>query len=395
MDISNIFPWCDNWWFEANRVWFIIGARNILCCFNLNSHECEVMVSIPDVLSTRFRAVSKCMKYQDEVYCFPIYGNSIWVYSIEGGFFSEIIMGQFHEECPEIHDFWEYNGKIFAVSIGWKQMLIINTEEKRIEDYYGICKEGGIARSVKAGTVIYSVSNISEKIYGFNLITREVAVYDLPRIGRKYNTICFDGANFCLSGYREEIYIWNKERNTINIYPCIPKGTYKCNFKKNICNGAENILEENEMPVFLYSVMVGKYSWFIPFQMGEILYMDRENQQIFMFEIECEESFLYEGELKGKYILEYVKDNRYLGLFSIKNNQIVEIDTEKLTCRWCDYQFGDNSIKKYAELVDFSLYESNVWDREVYKKMIKQGNDAMRNSKSGTAGMDIYREMIM
>lgn len=393
MDILNIFPWCDNWWLEDNKAWFIIGVRNILCCFNLDNHECEVMVSIPDVLSTRFRAVSKCMKYQDEVYCFPIYGNSIWVYSIEDGFFTEITIENPSEDCPEIHDFWEYNGKIFAVSIGFGQILIINTEEKKIENYYVICKEGGIARSVKAGTAIYSLSNISEKIYEFDLITREVAVYDLPQIGRKYNMICFDGANFWLSGYQEELYLWNKEKNIINIYPYSPKGTCRCDSKENISNNAENISEEYEMPVFLYSVKVGKYSWFIPFQMSGIVYVDKENQKHSVFEIECEESFLNEGEIKGSYILEYVKDNRYLGLFSIMNNQILEIDSEKLTYRWCDYQLGDKSIKKYIELVDFALYESNVWDREVYKKIIKQGNDNIRSSESGIAGADIYREM--
>ena len=106
MNISNIFPWSDNWWFEDHKAWFIIGSRNVLCCFNLSNYECEVMVNIPDVLSRKFRAVSKCMKYKNEIYCFPVFGNNIWIYSIEDGAFSAIPMEMPPDVCPEIYDFW-------------------------------------------------------------------------------------------------------------------------------------------------------------------------------------------------------------------------------------------------------------------------------------------------
>lgn len=221
------------------------------------------MVNIPDALSRKFRAVSKCMKYKNEIYCFPVFGNNIWIYSIEDGAFSAIPMEMPPDVCPEIYDFWEYNGEIFAVSIQLKTIFVINPREKRIENAYVLCEEGGIAKSVKVGTAIYSLSGMSEKIYKFDLVTRRIVTFELPHMGRRYSTICFDGENFWLGGYREEVYLWNEENNRLAIYPCNGEGSRPGGFEKHMDNGEDCITQECEIPVFLYSVtlenIVGLY----------------------------------------------------------------------------------------------------------------------------------------
>ncbi len=376
MNRSDILPWSNNWWLEDNKAWFIIGEKNILCCFNMNNKECEVMVNIPDRCSAKFRSVLYCMKYQNDVYCFPVSGKSIWVYNIESDIFSEIAIENIYNEPLEIHDFWEFDGKIFALSLKLGQIFEINTKEKMIENYYILCKEGGIARSVKVGTTIYSLSGKFEKIYKFDLVTREIVTNKFPHIGRKYNTICFDGKNFWMGGYRKEIYLWNEEKNTLDIYSGFSQGDL------SMAHDANYISEENDMPVFLFFVTAGKYNWFIPSQMDEIIYVERESHKLFTFiiaeEMQSKEGSPGKEEVNTRYILEYVRENRYLGLFSIKNNQIVEIDTEKLTYRWCNYFIGNRSLEKYTELVDYILYENNVWDRDVYKKLIRAKREERR-----------------
>lgn len=78
----NIFPWSDNWWIESNKAWFVIGTRNILCCYNMDGDICEFMIDIPDESWPKFRLTSRCMKYQNDIYCLPVdggvYGYIAW-----------------------------------------------------------------------------------------------------------------------------------------------------------------------------------------------------------------------------------------------------------------------------------------------------------------------------
>ena len=200
MIISNIIPWSDNWWIEGSKAWFIIGAKNVLCCFDMDRNECDVMIEIPERSESKFRTAAFCMKYHDDVFCFPVSGSSIWIYSVGSGLFSEINIVNQHMAGLEMHDFWEYNGKIFVVSIGIRRIFEINTEEKRVENDYALGQGERIARSVKAGTAIYTLSGMFQRIYRFDLFTKETEAYELPQIGRKYSTICFDEDGFWLGG---------------------------------------------------------------------------------------------------------------------------------------------------------------------------------------------------
>lgn len=73
---------------------------------------------------------------------------------------------------------------------------------------------------------------------------------------------------------------------------------------------------------------------------------------------------------------------------------MLEIDSEQLTYKWCDYHMGDKSIKKYAELVDCEFYESIVWEREVYKEVLRRSSQSACDGESEKMGDNIYRETI-
>ena len=78
--------------------------------------------------------------------------------------------------------------------------------------------------------------------------------------------------------------------------------------------------KEYELPAFLFSVVAGDYVWFIPFQTNKIMYADKKTCQLHVFEAdgenETKQSLLGRIALGSKYILEYVRENRYIGLFS-------------------------------------------------------------------------------
>lgn len=393
----SIFPWSDNWWVENDEAWFVLGAKNILCRFNLNTNKCKLLAGIPDLSKSKFRLTSYCMKYKNDIYCMPVCGKSIWIYNLENNNFLEIHVDNAPEEGLDIYDFWEHKGRIFAVSIRLKKIIEINVIKRKIENYYDLCREDSITRSVKAGTAIYSLSGTEEKIYRFDLDTKEETAYQLPRIGRRFNTIAFDGNNFWMGGYRKEIYLWNEKKNTVDIYSGFPSGFGMYSFEEDTDSEVDYPSDGSEVPAFLHSVAAGKYIWFIPFQTNKIIYINKECHKPYAFEIaeeiENKESLSERTELKAKYLLEYVKDNRYIGLFSIKNNRIVEIDAVGLTYKWYDYRFDDGCLELYAMLTENVFYEKDVWDRQLYYRMLHLSRQQKCENKECYTGLDIHEMM--
>ena len=209
-----------------------------------------------------------------------------------------------------------------------------------------VCEKDTIKGSVLAGGNIYAVSSGFSRVYQFNLSTKKVNTYLLSDMEKRFTTICFDGEKFWLSGYQKELCIWDKEKDsliTINNFPD--------NFEIN--NIVKNKDDKTKMPVFNRSVFVGGYIWFIPIRLGKIIYADRKNTVLSVFEIyaenETKDDVLWgEEQGIGNYLLEYVRDDRYMGLFSARNSRILEIDTKELKYQWKKYYFSDKYLQQYC-----------------------------------------------
>lgn len=393
-----IFPWSDNWWIEENEAWFVLGARNILCCFDLKENRYKLIVNIPDSSKPKFRLTSYCMKYNNDIYCMPVCGKNVWVYSIEYDSFYKIHIEDAPEEGLDIYDFWEYESRMFAVSIKLKRIIEIDMEKRKIANYYELCKEDSITRSIKVGMAIYSLSGTSERMYSFDLNTKEVIVYQLPNVGTRFNTITFDGKDFWMGGYRQEIYLWNKEKNILDVYSDFPLGFGVYSFQEENNNKVDYLADGFEMPPFLHSIAVGEYVWFIPFQTNKIVYVDKKYHKLYAFEIaeeiESKESLLERTELKTKFLLEYVRCNRYIGLYSTKNNSILEIDTAQLTYKWYENSFDDGCLYSYAMLIDNVFYEEDEWDRHLYQRILQLSDWQTGDIEQYNAGIEIYKRTI-
>lgn len=391
--------WGDNWWIENGEAWFVWGMNDILCHFDMKSDKCELLTCIPDISQSKFRLTSFCMKYHNDIYCMPSYGKNIWIYDTVSCRFDEICVNDPHNALLNIQDFWEYEKNIYAVSNGLGQIIEIDPAAKKIVDYYRIYNEGSISKSVKAGASIYSLIGEFGSVYQFDLITKEISLYKLPDIGRKYNTLCFDGEKFWLSGFRKEIYVWDKNINKVITVDAFPKGFGIYDFSKE-ADGMENCtLDEYERCTFSDAAVVGENVWFIPFCTNKIIYVNKHTYQLHAFEIEEEretkESILERSSLAYKYLLDYVKDDRYIGIFSIKNKCILEIDTAELNYEYkrYGYHISDRCIKDYADLCNNIFDERNVWEREIYNCMIRQENNKMHCIASKSTGVGVYEKM--
>lgn len=404
MKCDKRFPlWSDNWWIEDNEAWFVWGFQNILCCLDFETNECGLLTYVPDVSNSGFRENPMCIKYLDDIYCMPTYGRSIWVYSTVDKSFCEIKIDVPDEAVAGIYSFWAYCGKIYAVSIGLRQIIEIDPIEKKIAERYPVGKACSIVSSVKAASSIYTLSDETGEVCQFDLDMKETFAYKLPEIGRRFSGLCHDGENFWFSGYRKEIYVWDKDKNIIKTIDGFPEDFGIYDFTEGTDGKVHLVTEDQEIDTYYYLTVVGQNVWFIPGRTNKILYVDRETYKIQSFEIEEEnetkESLLATGRLACKYLLEYVKDDRYLVLYSLKKQCILEIDTDemKYAYRQYDYslddEFGEEYAKEYARRNDYIFSESNALEQKIYRKVIHMKNNEVHDGNVSCIGNKIYEKI--
>ena len=151
--------------------------------------------------------------------------------------------------------------------------------------------------------------------------------------------------------------------------------------------------EAFETPLFLYSVMAYEYIWFIPFQTNEIIYVSKNTYEISIFPLEMEEQTeenIKEQLLGHKYLLEYVRENRYIGLFSLKNKWVFEIDAKNLTYKRMNYKLdGDSAFRVLQEIFRKVpiVYEKSDSDMKCFIKVLsslsQNNNNFLQNTLKG------------
>lgn len=394
--------WGDNWWIEGDQAWFVLDRVNILCCLDLRTNECEmaVCVPMPNGKSIGFSKNPFCIKQGDDVYCMPGYGDRIWIYETSGHTFASIGIDADAIEALSLGDFWEHDGRLFAVSLGLRQILEIDTVKKKIARSFSIGGEKSIAGSVRGGNAIYILADLTNRIYRFDLISKEMTVYGLPDIGRKLNTIGYDGERFWLSGYSREIYIWDPERNDIRILDDLPAGFGICDLSEGSDGRTDTESRMYDRPAFSHCTVAGRYAWFIPYQTNAVIYVDREQCTSFMFEIpeeiEDKESIAERTDARYKYNLEYVRDDRYIGLFSVKNDCILEIDALGLSYVYKDYgrSFEDKALIEYIKVYRKGCFRENKEaDRRLYRRWLRIKDPVEGSFEREDVGKGIYDRM--
>lgn len=400
--------WGDSWHIEENEAWFVPGDCNELFHADLMANEMELLATLPKSQIYHARTNQNCLKCGNDIYCMPDRGESIWVYRLDKAEFYEIEIRNNRGVRLGIYDFWHYDKKIYAVSIGLKQLIEISSKDRKIQGYYNLCQNSDeqIAGSILVGTKIYSVSAVSSNIYQFDIKTKERREFIVPGIKSGLQTICYDGQEFWLSGFRKEIYVWNIEQNTVRILDNFPQefGGYDVDESGNVSFDFESVIYN--YPAFTHSLMIGQAVWFIPYMSTEILYADKITGELNVFKIEQEtetkESLAEPSRrMPQKYYLEYVREERYIGLYSLKNKSYFEIDAFEKSVSYKSYSLSENSLRTIAKLYipQNGVYyqENNVLDRDVFWLCIEADNcEAITNPclRHENVGAKIYQSIV-
>lgn len=373
---NSSFIWSDGWWVEDNIAWFVDGEHSILYSLDMNTGGCDFIAQIPNNKTKCFRLNPRCIKIEKEIYCIPDVGDRIWVYHLEKDEFVEIEIRNINHARLGIINFWIDKNTLYVVSRGLGQIIEVDIQGKKVSKYYDL--EDEVKESTKVDDAILCVSASSGCVYEFNIVTKRRTKYVLPIQVFGLNTICFDGENFWFSGNRKEIYVWNKEKNTLKVLNQFPESFGIYYFDNNVEGVVDCDLQQYEIPTFITSVFVGKHIWFIPFKTNKIIYVDKGTLKINTLEIPEEEESevsLAANRLKHKYLLQYILNNRYIGLYSLKNGQVFEIDTIDKTVSWKDCFISDESIGSIVNALvtnNQHFMEGAGIDSLVYKKVIEK-----------------------
>ena len=396
---NKTFIWSDGWCLEKDKAWFVCGMSNMLFCIDINSGNCSEVAYIPDSSECTYRLTPYCLKYEKDIFCIPGISQNIWSYNLDNKSFTKIVIDK-PEELQLVSQFWIWKDMIMVVSANWNKIIEISISQKVVKKYYTICEEDKVQKSVLVDDSIFMLSSTYSRIYQFNLITKKTKMFSLSCDKKRLFTICFDGKKFWLSGYQREVHIWDKENNNIITINTIPSKIKMYDTVKDTDIISDSKEKHSNIPIFNNSVAVGNYIWFIPIYDDNIIYINNKNAKVSVFEI-CEEDEetkenVFLAQLWGiaKYLLEYVKNDRYIGLFVTKYGRILEIDVKNMNYCWKEYYLQDKCFfqlggykKLYYEGVDDVLY-GYACQRKI-RKLIEESN-----SNDRKVGTRIYKKTI-
>lgn len=339
-DFENEFVWSDRIYIEDDEsAWFIGEQLNALFKMNIKTGIYSYIKNFPDYGLDYEDIQAVCMKCGASVFCFPDIGSNIWVLDLVTDKLKEIPINNPLRARIRIKNVFAMGDCLFAVSIGLNCVMEIDVRTCEIVQYIPLLNNNMAGRlgeeSVRAGEFIYCIAQDMRMVWEFNMETKEVRNYEIPLETKGLCTICYDGEKFWLSGFKKEIYIWDKGDGSVQKVDI-----------SDYC--AANHIEGEQGQVFCSSLGIKNKMWFFPVQSGEILSIDKENLSIETVKIDGQgEGIISNKQSMGsRCILEYVLNDKYIGVYSFENKCVYEIDATEMTIVRKNYCMDVESRKK-------------------------------------------------
>lgn len=403
MMLIDFLPDSDCMYLEDCTVWFVSRLDNILFKMNIKSGEYEYVKALSEHGPDKWRFHPVCVKHENNVYCLPDRGGGIWIYNLLRDNFEQIKLDNPNSVRIRMKYLAKYKERLFTVSLGLKQIIVINLRKQEIEYIYTLSNNGDEDLSdnnLMVGTVIYGILNSSKTIlYEFNVISQKVKKTIISNKRTFYNTISFDGDKFWLSGTEKEILVWNAKKGIIEYVNGFINYLHILNFKKNCVESVSDLAEIYE-PLFTKSLFLSGKIWFIPFRTDKVIYINKNTHEVgellLPLEKEDKTSIRARGGLCNyKFFLEYVIADRYLIIYSLKMECHYIIDTLSMNVEKRLSKFLLNKSEDLAEVYKKKKFflESEVSDRIRYRVSYMWGKKRI-NMHTNEIGRLIYRNIV-
>ena len=365
------FPWSDNWWIEGEKAWFCAGEISALFCVDLNSGRCDLVDWILGHNITDFRQHSYCIKRNDIVFCIPNIGKDVWYYDVKGLDWGRIEVEHENQFVMCIAAYSKKKNRIWLLEDEKERIFEVDLKTKKVENMY-LLPDGENKTSneyILVEDELYCVRGY--KLYCIN--GNDLRIYEISGVKTELCTICYDNGNFWLSGYSKEIYVWNPNQGIIKVITEFPQQFGFYHFKKGeipVIDCDSLICDDDAF--YISSIPLGKYIWYIPFRSDEIVYIDKNTYEVHLLDIEDEQETKESIEnhiMPHKYLVQSIREDRYIGIYSLKNGWVFEVDTVELCVRKRDYKLTGQAILSIAK-ADKSYYGQRVFQEQRKKDSI-------------------------
>ena len=336
----------DSFWVEGDDIWFVGRYENELYRGKLSTGSCEYVAPIPVNNANAFRGTPNCIKYNECIVCLPDRGTHILLYDLRQKIFSEIEIQNLNSVRLGMESI-KLDGRIlWAWSSELRRLIELDLAVGSIKGYYAVSEDMTDIfgdQGTVAEQSIYLASIKNKTLYEFNTETRKTTKYPLSGISEGVNTICYDGRFFWFSGFDECICKWNKETGELNCYKDFP-----LEFE---------VGGKGKKQLFYKSLCVNEYICFIPRNFPEtvcnrVLFINKCNYQMKAIQLHSEGD-----DRTGFYTLEYVRNDRYVGIHYEHNSYISEIDTETFEIREKRLKFP---IDNYTGMMRAKIGTGNI-----------------------------------
>ena len=398
-----------NWHLKNDKAWFLSTVRSDLFEVDFFNETLEYLSQVPSSEASWGHS-STCFKQDDYIFCFPIYGAHISKFDTIKYKWKQIpiVMGK---KMPLIAEqYWIMRRNVFLYARGINSIIEFDSHSDYIVGVSELPTERGerLGLAVKHEDNIYIVSNSRPMIYKFNMADKSIRKIYIDLKDVKLWTICYDGKFFWLTGFGKNLYRWDETSGSVQIFHtpsnfgryCFDKSDRNLYCGSSAYNG----------PAFQGSFKVGEYIWFIPSQTNSILFIDAYgNVHPFPIEEDVESFYTLERAVPHIYFIQYVRDERYIGLFSCKNEWSVEIDAVDLTYKIRSYSVTEDTKSHICETLSdvwsetytpgYSLVSMSSLIDDVDGKVhpngtLKREIDSLKWQESSSHGESIYHFML-
>lgn len=377
--------WSDNIWIEGNKGWFVAGEYNAVFEIDWKKKNYSLLSNIPTKKRLGLRVNPICIKMGNQLYCLPDQGRDIWIYNMTNDSWLKVEVSN-PEKCRlEFIYLGKFQSGVMCFSRGLQKVFLIkdNCELQEILNLNVNCGKH-ITKMIKVHDCLYGISDETGCIFEYLIGEKQPQIYTNSDLPQGLSGICFDGDKFWMSGNKKEIYVWEKTKNQVTMINNFPKkfGVYYKNEEGKVAVG--EIEDDYNLPIFIDLVYMNDTIWLFPFQTNDIITINKNDiNKVTLFKIESEEEdghILWEQKaIYHKYLHVYDFDERYIGLFSLKNDMLLEIDSQVKKYKYLPlhYTMGNKAIEN-----NDSYCEKNKEHRWFYTQDVCQRKRILDKNES-------------
>lgn len=343
MDFS--LPWCDKAAIKDNKIWFFGGSFNSLFCADIHSRTCRMVLDIScDFFEERKHTVSE--NVENKIFFFPVYGGNVKVFHQDDNSISTINIINSDEKMIVL-DVHQINNKLYAVSRKLKNIYVIDIENERLIETIDLSEINMVGHCCTVEDSIFILDSANTDIYEINVLLKTKKTHSINCLFSRFFSISYCNDRFWLSGDKKAIYIWDKKTSNNECITNFPRefGVIKEDGEGEIYVDS-NISEMTE-PFFFKSIGFDNGVYFIPFRTNHILKINPQNYSVNIVHIEDENEskITWNRKMNHKYLVEYTRDDRYIGIYSLKNNYLFEIDSLNDSIQVLNIKYDDKTSK--------------------------------------------------